>query len=180
MKKEMNQPAQWAIYPLSIGNVAIRQQGACITSIQLATHLVEAVVEQPTPLTDQAAAQLEAYLAGRRTTFDFAYSGWGTPFQEKVWSALCQIPYGETRSYKEIATAIGMPKASRAVGAANRQNPLLFVVPCHRVIAANGTLSGYAAGVELKQRLLTLEKSVITSSFSLFSSSLPCSSSSDL
>ncbi|MGL5272991.1 MAG: methylated-DNA--[protein]-cysteine S-methyltransferase, partial [Phocaeicola sp.] len=75
-----------------------------------------------------------------------------------VWAELCKIPYGETRSYKEIACALGNPKACRAVGAANRKNPLLIVVPCHRVIGGNGTLTGYAAGVELKEVLLKLEK----------------------
>ena len=85
----------------------------------------------------------------------------GTDFQIRVWQALCDIPYGETRSYKQIAKAIGKPKAVRAVGMANNRNPLLIVVPCHRVIGANGKLVGYGAGIEKKEFLLRLEKSLL-------------------
>ena len=81
----------------------------------------------------------------------------GTEFQKRVWKALCDIPYGETRSYKQIAQAIGNPKAVRAVGMANNKNPLLVIVPCHRVIGANGQLVGYASGLEKKRFLLQLE-----------------------
>ena len=86
----------------------------------------------------------------------------GTAFQQNVWRALLEIPYGETRSYKQIAEAIGNPKAVRAVGMANNRNPLLVVVPCHRVIGANGKLIGYAAGIEKKEFLLRLEKSILS------------------
>ena len=82
----------------------------------------------------------------------------GTPFQQQVWAALQQIPYGETKTYQEIATAIGNPKASRAVGAANGRNPIWIVVPCHRVVGAHGALTGYAGGLEMKQALLALER----------------------
>ena len=85
----------------------------------------------------------------------------GTVFQQQVWKVLCDIPYGETRSYKQIAEAIGNPKAVRAVGMANNRNPLLIVVPCHRVIGANGKLVGYGAGIEKKEFLLKLEKSLL-------------------
>ena len=85
----------------------------------------------------------------------------GTVFQQQVWKALCDIPYGETRSYKQIAEAIGNPKAVRAVGMANNRNPLIIVVPCHRVVGANGKLVGYAAGIEKKEFLLKLEKSLL-------------------
>ena len=110
-----------------------------------------------TPLLCQAAAQLEAYFAGTRTTFDLPLAPKGTAFQRRVWEALQQIPYGETRSYGELAAAIGNPKASRAVGMANNKNPLPIFIPCHRVIGSNGTLTGYAGGLDIKVRLLQLE-----------------------
>ena len=102
--------------------------------------------------------QLSEYFAGKRDSFDIPIKTQGTDFQEKVWNALKQIPYGETRSYKEIAIAIGKPKAMRAVGMANNRNPIMIVIPCHRVIGANGQLIGYGGGLDVKEKLLTLEK----------------------
>ncbi len=81
----------------------------------------------------------------------------GTVFQKKVWNALCNIPYGETRSYKQVAEAVGNNKASRAVGMANNKNPIMIVIPCHRVIGSNGSLVGYAGGLDIKEKLLFLE-----------------------
>ena len=101
--------------------------------------------------------QLDEYFAGTRRRFDFPHRLHGTPFQEKVWAALRDIPYGETRSYKDIAEAIGHPKAFRAVGMANHANPICIAVPCHRVVGSNGSLTGYAGGVEKKRFLLELE-----------------------
>ncbi len=111
---------------------------------------------------DAALDQLDAYFAGERTDFDLALAPRGTPFQHAVWDALRTIPYGETRSYGEIAGAIGRPTASRAVGAANGRNPLPIVVPCHRVIGATGKLTGFGGGLETKAALLALERSVAT------------------
>ena len=105
-----------------------------------------------------AIAQLEAWFAGAIQAFDFALAAEGTPFRKAVWSELVRIPYGETISYGELARRIGDPSASRAVGAANGANPLPIVVPCHRVIGANGSLVGYGGGLALKERLLALEK----------------------
>ncbi len=102
--------------------------------------------------------QLSEYLDGKRDSFDIPIKTQGTDFQEKVWNALKQIPYGETRSYKDIAIAIGKPKAMRAVGMANNRNPIMIVIPCHRVIGANGQLIGYGGGLDVKEKLLTLEK----------------------
>ena len=102
-------------------------------------------------------AQLEAYFAGELQDFDFALQGEGTEFQKKVWKALCKIPYGETISYGELARRIGQPTASRAVGLANGQNPIAVIVPCHRVIGANGSLTGYGGGLPRKQWLLAHE-----------------------
>ena len=103
--------------------------------------------------------QFAAYFAGRLQCFDLPLAAKGTPFQQSVWHALCDIPYGETVSYLEIARAIGNPKAVRAVGAANGRNPLSIIVPCHRVIGRSGDLTGYAGGIPLKRWLLALEQS---------------------
>jgi methylated-DNA-[protein]-cysteine S-methyltransferase len=110
---------------------------------------------------DQALAplcrQLEEYFAGERREFDLDLAPSGSPFQLSVWRELQAIPYGETASYGEIAAAVGQPGAARAVGGANNRNPIAIVIPCHRVIGANGTLTGYGGGLPRKQRLLALE-----------------------
>ena len=105
----------------------------------------------------QASRQLDEYFAGRRQHFDLPLGADGTAFQQTVWSALQAIPYGELRSYRDIAETLGKPKAVRAVGAANGRNPLPIVVPCHRVVGSNGKLTGFAGGRECKRRLLALE-----------------------
>lgn len=110
------------------------------------------------PLSDLGAAQLREYFEGERKVFDLPLKISGTPFQEMVWGELLKIPYGETRSYKDIATSIGNPKASRAVGMANNRNKIAIIIPCHRVIGANGSLTGYAGGLDIKEKLLLLEK----------------------
>ncbi len=106
----------------------------------------------------EAAAQLEEYFAGRRQRFSLPLSLKGSPFQMRVWEALQAIPYGEKRSYREVAAAIGNPGAARAVGMANNRNPILIVIPCHRVVGKDGRLVGYAGGIERKQQLLSLEE----------------------
>lgn len=106
----------------------------------------------------EAIRQLRAYFAGELEAFDLPLAPKGTPFQQKVWSELCKIPYGETISYGELARRIGNPNASRAVGLANGSNPIPIVIPCHRVIGANGKLTGYGAGLEIKEKLLALEQ----------------------
>lgn len=113
---------------------------------------------QKTAFTDQVFSQVMEYLEGKRKTFDFAYRLEGTEFEKKVWEALCRIPYGETRTYKEIAAEIGNPRASRAVGMANNKNPVTIAVPCHRVVGSDGKLVGYAGGLAMKQALLEMEK----------------------
>ncbi|OCA62879.1 cysteine methyltransferase [Aeromonas piscicola] len=102
-------------------------------------------------------AEFDAYFTGRLQRFTLPLAAHGTAFQQAVWQALRDIPYGETRSYSEIARTIGKPSASRAVGAANGRNPLSIIVPCHRVIGQNGSLTGYAGGLPIKQQLLALE-----------------------
>ncbi|AKB18938.1 methylated-DNA--[protein]-cysteine S-methyltransferase [Methanosarcina sp. WWM596] len=102
--------------------------------------------------------QLEAYFAGKLKSFEVKLAPEGTEFQKSVWRSLCEISYGETRTYGEIAKIIGNPKASRAVGFANNRNPISIIVPCHRVIGANGKLTGYASGLDIKEFLLKLEE----------------------
>ena len=109
------------------------------------------------PLLLRGAAELTEYLSGRRRTFSLPLSPGGTPFQRQVWEALTAIPYGETRTYGEVAAAIGRPRAVRAVGQADHRNPLPIFIPCHRVVGADGSLTGYAGGLALKRALLALE-----------------------
>jgi O-6-methylguanine DNA methyltransferase len=106
----------------------------------------------------RAAQQVIEYLEGKRTEFELELDPRGTDFQRRVWNALSEIPYGETRSYAQIALRVGAPRAVRAVGTANGANPLSLVVPCHRVIASGGGLGGYGGGLELKRRLLAMEQ----------------------
>ena len=107
---------------------------------------------------DQVCRELEGYFAGRLTRFDTPVAPEGTPFQRRVWAALCEIPYGQTRSYSELARQIGADKAVRAVGAANGANPIAIIVPCHRVIGADGSLTGFGGGLPVKRALLDLEQ----------------------
>ncbi|MDY3330757.1 MAG: methylated-DNA--[protein]-cysteine S-methyltransferase [Pelistega sp.] len=145
----------FAIYPFPFGFLRIEYEDDIITFFDK--------VDKPedegrrTALTNQAFQELMDYLDGKRKDFSFKYKLKGTAFQQKVWQALCDIPYGETRTYKDIATAIGQPNAMRAVGNANNKNPMIVVVPCHRVIGSNGRLIGYAGGLEMKEALLRLE-----------------------
>ncbi len=108
-------------------------------------------------INSEAKRQLDEYFAGRRRSFDLPLDLYGTPFQHRVWQELTRIPYGETRTYKDLAVAIGAPKAVRAIGGANNRNPVPIVVPCHRVIGSNGALVGYGGGLPIKEFLLRLE-----------------------
>jgi len=121
----------------------------------------------PSPTLDAARRQLDDYFAGRLEVFDLPLEAEGTAFQKKVWAALRQIPYGVTVSYGDIARKISSPAAVRAVGAANGRNPIAIVVPCHRVIGGDGSLTGFGGGLERKKFLLTLERRSDTGTFSL-------------
>lgn len=112
----------------------------------------------PSPVSDLAAAQFREYFEGERKSFDFPMAPKGTPFQLAVWAALLQIPYGEIRSYRDIAETIGNPKACRAVGMANNKNPIWIAIPCHRVVGSDRSLTGYAGGLDMKRALLKLER----------------------
>ena len=146
-------------YETELGSVTFLEEDGALLAIS--THHVYDGICQETTLIKEAHQQLSEYLKGERKSFDLPLRMKGTDFQQRVWNALLKIPYGETRSYKQIAEAIGNPKAVRAVGMANNRNPLLIVVPCHRVIGADGKLVGYGAGIEKKEFLLRLEKSLL-------------------
>ena len=145
-------------YETGLGSVTFIEEDGALLAISMQRSLEG--VEKETSLTKEAYAQLSEYLNGKRKTFDLPFKMRGTQFQLQVWNALLDIPYGETRSYKQIAEAIGNPKAVRAVGMANNRNPLLIIVPCHRIIGKNGSLVGYGEGLEMKEFLLRLEKSL--------------------
>lgn len=147
-----------------IGIVRIIEEDGFIVSVhtmQEIESMFDDIVYRETEVLLSAKKQLEEYFAGIRKNFDLPLKPKGTPFQLLVWEQLKQIPYGETRSYGEIAKAIGNPKASRAVGGANNKNPIGIIVPCHRVIGANGKLVGYAGGLDMKEKLLMLEKATV-------------------
>ena len=146
--------------PTPLGLIHLREDQHGITLVQFADAMpAPAVFGQKGLYLADARAQLLEYFAGKRKEFDVPLSPSGTPFQKKVWAALQSIPYGETRSYQQIAQMIGNLKATRAVGMANNRNPIAILIPCHRVIGKNGKLVGYAGGMERKQYLLALEAS---------------------
>lgn len=145
----------FACYDSPFGPIQIGHEDGCIISIQ---HRDGKHTHIPSPVSELANQQLQEYFGGRRKTFDLPISPRGTPFQMAVWKALCEVPYGEVRTYGQIAAAIGNPKASRAVGMACNRNPLWIVIPCHRVVGSNRSLTGYAGGLEMKRTLLELEK----------------------
>lgn len=145
-------------YETVLGVVTFVEEGGALLAVT--THRSYEGVEQETALIKEAYQQLSEYLKGERKEFDLPLNPEGTDFQKRVWRALCDIPYGETRSYKQIAEAIGNSNAVRAVGMANNRNPITIVVPCHRVIGADGKLVGYGGGLEMKEFLLRLEKSL--------------------
>lgn len=120
-------------------------------------RLEAASEDEQHPVLIEAERQLNEYFAGKRKTFSVKLDFIGTPFQKKVWQAMLRIPFGETRTYGELAKQIGDPRAARAVGAANGRNPIAIIGPCHRVIGASGKLTGYAGGLDAKERLLALE-----------------------
>jgi methylated-DNA-[protein]-cysteine S-methyltransferase len=147
-----------------IGTLRLVSNGDGLTSIEFPGRhgtIEEGDIQAIDSVLAAAAEQLSEYFAGTRNHFQLPLNPGGTAFQQTVWSALAEIPYGELRSYKDIAETIGKPKAVRAVGAANGRNPLPIVVPCHRVIGSDGSLTGFAGGLPAKTRLLTLEGALL-------------------
>ena len=139
----------------SVGPFVIEADDARLTRLGF---VESALKEGKTAPLEAAVAQLQEYLDGERTEFDVELDLSGTPFERRVWQEVRAIPYGQTVTYGEIAERIGSPNASRAVGRANGRNPIAVIVPCHRVIGSDGSLTGYAGGIELKRRLLELEQ----------------------
>jgi methylated-DNA-[protein]-cysteine S-methyltransferase len=145
-------------YHKSVGKIGIGEENGVITDVFFGDYsMPDTVTIQETAIIKEASQQLDEYLEGRRKRFDLPVFAKGTPFQLLVWEALKTIPYGETRSYKDIAIQIGKAKACRAVGMANNRNPLSIVIPCHRVIGSKGELVGYGGGLDIKKQLLCLE-----------------------
>lgn len=142
-------------YQTKIGRIKIAQEGDAIVEINVTESEKES--EKETPLIKKTIKELEEYFEGKRKFFDIPISIKGTEFQEKVWEALLRIPYGETKSYEDIAKMIGCPKGARAVGMANHNNKIIIIIPCHRVIGKNGKLIGYASGLPVKEKLLQIE-----------------------
>ena len=144
-------------YNTPVGRVTIASNGCAITAIAIGEVGLQGA-RKPSPLTNDDANQLQEYLAGRRRYFDLPLDPAGSPFQKKVWQEMLDIPYGSTKTYGEIACAVGSPRGARAVGMAANRNPIAIVIPCHRVLASDGKLGGYAYGVEVKRFLLDLER----------------------
>lgn len=144
------------VYAMPPGRLSIAANERGITAIAFGDVRFD-MPRKPSAITNRAATQLQEYFAGKRRSFDVPVDLQGTPFQLEVWKRLQQIPYGQTRTYAEIAEEIGKPRAFRAVGMANNKNPVPIIVPCHRVIGAGGRLVGYAAGIKVKRYLLELE-----------------------
>lgn len=144
-------------YDTSIGRIGLVENGKAIVYLSFGEIELKDIVIKETKLLKTAYNELNEYLNGLRNDFSLPLEPHGTEFQLKVWKALTEIPYGETRSYKEIAERIGNSKASRAVGLANNRNPISIFIPCHRVIGANGKLVGYGGGLDIKVKLLSLE-----------------------
>ncbi|MBE6993110.1 MAG: methylated-DNA--[protein]-cysteine S-methyltransferase [Ruminococcaceae bacterium] len=151
----MNELTIFAAVPSPLGTLYLCEEDGALSRISCDCP---DGTEGTSPLLREAAKQLDEYFLGERKDFDLPLAAHGTPFQMRVWQALRAIPYGETRTYAQIAAAAGSPKAFRAVGQANHVNPLMIVVPCHRVVGADGSLTGYAYGMENKKKLLALEK----------------------
>ena len=143
-----------------VGPLVLTSDGTALTGVLFDAELDPTWSTEPCAVLDRAVAQLGEYFAGERTEFDLPLEPAGTPFQRSTWLALREIPYAETINYGQLALRVGNPKASRAVGLANGRNPISIVVPCHRVIGADGSLTGYGGGLDRKRLLLDLERRV--------------------
>lgn len=156
VRKERKRAMKTAVYHSPFGDMELTYEEDAVTALKMAEK--KAAGEAPEGLALKVFRELDEYFEGKRKTFDIPLRTHGTAFQEKVWAALRAIPYGEVRSYKEVAEAIGHPRAYRAVGMANNANPIFIIVPCHRVIGSDGSLTGYGGGLPMKKALLSLEK----------------------
>ena len=145
-------------YDTEIGRIKISEKDEKIIGFVFSDYKKEDEIEKETDAIRKTYLQLKEYLSGKRKNFDIEIEMIGTEFQKKVWKELLNIPYGETRSYKDIAIAIENEKACRAVGNANNKNPIAIIVPCHRVVGSDGSMTGYAGGLNIKEKLLKIEK----------------------
>ncbi len=141
-----------------VGDLSVVEEDGMIIKILFGKNIASDEEEKETPLIKKTIAELREYFEGKRKVFSVPLSLKGTVFQKKVWEALQTVPYGETRSYQEIAVLAGNKKAARAVGMANNKNPISIVIPCHRVIGKDGSLVGYGGGLDKKKQLLELEQ----------------------
>lgn len=148
----------YAFYPSPFGLLKIGIDEGKVILIAIVPKQDEK--NHPTALSEKVFAQLQEYFAGKRTAFSLPYKFSGTEFQQQVWAQIAKIPYGQTVTYKDIAQAIGKPRAFQATGRAVGANPLAIIIPCHRVVGSSGDLTGYAFGLEMKKSLLKLESSL--------------------
>jgi methylated-DNA-[protein]-cysteine S-methyltransferase len=149
---------QYAVITTPMGPLTVASTEKGIASIQFGNSIPKGAGAAGESTNRETARQLTEYFEGKRTRFELTLDVEGTPFQKAVWNELLRIPYGETRSYGDIARAIGRPGAARAVGMANHDNPIAVVIPCHRVVGRDGSLTGYAGGLHLKAQLLSIER----------------------
>jgi len=145
------------LFDTALGTLALAGEGGAITRLYLPNAPLPRLMPHATPLLLEGERQILAYLAGERKTFDLPLAPEGTPFQRRVWAALRDIPWGEVRTYKDIARVVDCPRGFQAVGQANHANPIPILIPCHRVVAADGSLGGYGGGSALKKALLAAE-----------------------
>ena len=152
------------VHRIAWGRLYLEEREGALSRVRFfrPEELLPLDVQAVSPLLHEACDQLDAYFAGRLRSFDLPLAPQGTDFQRRVWDELRRIDWGQTHSYGEVACAVGSPRGARAVGMACNRNPLLIVVPCHRVIGADGSLVGFGEGLELKRRLLTLERVRLT------------------
>ena len=150
-----------AYYQSPIGTLEIMGNAAAITAINFLDAAPAPTPDEPPPHLQAACRQLAEYFQGQRHTFDLPLEPAGTPFQQRVWQELLTVPYGRLLSYQDVANAIGNPQAVRAVGAANGQNPIPILIPCHRILASDGKLTGYGGGLWRKEWLLRHEGSLL-------------------
>lgn len=153
------------VHASPIGDLVLTSDGTALTGLgmEVSNHPLRpgpGWIRDDRPF-GEVCRQLDEYFAGERVKFDLMLAPAGTPFQQRVWQALLEIPFGETASYAEVARRIGSPRAVRAVGSANGRNPIAIVIPCHRVIASDGSLGGYGGGLDRKSFLLRLEGSAV-------------------